>query len=206
MSGTKPLPDSLLDQFPLQTTVARMKNFPILGLSLIAITFLVSASPAHAGWGKVKVTDGAGNGVEAHSYPLGLGSGFTVQDANGDGYSHQKGIFGLHRSTKANLFGNGVKVSHFPIVGTSVKGQDMFGDSFKSKKFLGIGPRITTVNASGLHNVVGNIMHPNPQPYPMASSNGYGGNIDQYGNPLMPQGAPNMPQGMSGIQPGMPNP
>jgi hypothetical protein len=174
-----------------------MKILPILSFSAIAVSFLLGTAPAHAGWGKVKVSDGAGNGVEAHSYPLGLGKGFTVQDANGDVYSHQKGIFGLHRSTKANLFGNDVKVNHNFITGTSVKGQDMFGDSFKSKKFLGIGPRITTVNASGMHNVVGNLLHPNPQgPYPMAPNN-YAGNFDpQSGVPLM----------QPGMRPELPNP
>ena len=140
-AGTKKPSHSLLDHDPLYAVVNAMKINPAFSLSVIAVTLLLSATPAHAGWGKLKISDGAGNGVEAHNYPLGLGNGFTVQDANGDGYSHQKGIFGLHRSTKANLFGNNVKVSHFPIAGTSVRGQDMFGDSFKSKKFLGIGPR-----------------------------------------------------------------
>ncbi|MDR3613919.1 MAG: hypothetical protein P4L53_10135 [Candidatus Obscuribacterales bacterium] len=174
-----------------------MKTLPIFNISVLAALFVIGANPAHAGWGKLKITDGAGNGVEAHSYPLGLGKGFTVQDANGDEYSHQKGILGFRKSTKANLFGNGVKVSHNPITGTSVKGQDMFGDSFKSKRFLGIGPQITTVNASGMHNVIGNIMHPNPQgPYPMAPNN-YGANFDpQTGAPLM---APN-------LRPELPNP
>jgi hypothetical protein len=178
-----------------------MKFFPTLSFSVsfsvIVTAFLLSTTPAHAGWGKLTVSDGAGNGVEAHSYPLGLGSGFRVQDANGDGYAHKNGIFGLHHSTKASLLGNGVKVNRNFITGTSVQGQTMFGDSFKSKKFLGIGPRITTVNASGMHNVVGNLMHPNPQgPYPMAPNN-YASNVDpQSGDHTMP----------SGMRPEIPNP
>jgi hypothetical protein len=174
-----------------------MKIFPALSFSALVISFLLSTNSAHAGWGKVTVSDGAGNGVEAHSYPFGLGSGMRVQDANGDVYAHKKGIFGLHRSTQASLFGNGVKVNHNFITGTSLKGQDMFGDSFKSKKFLGIGPRITTVNASGMHNVVGNLIHPNAQgPYPTAPNNSTGNVDPQYNGSMMP----------SGMRPEIPNP
>jgi hypothetical protein len=171
----------------MKPDVRAMNNIPTLSFLVLGISFLLSTMPAHAGWGKLTVSDGAGNGVEAHSYPFGLGSGMRVQDANGDVYAHKKGIFGLHRSTQASLLGNGVKVNHNFITGTSLKGQDMFGDSFKSKKFLGIGPRITTVNASGMHNVVGNLMHPSPQgPYPTGPNN-YAGNGDpNYGGSVMP--------------------
>jgi hypothetical protein len=147
---------------------------------LALLTFsLQMNNAAHAGWGKLTVTDGAGDTVEAHNYPLGIGQGFKVQDQAGDKYGYKSNLFGIYHSTDASIFGNNVKVHHGLITGTSVQVNDMAGDTVKSKKFLGIGPRITTVNASGLHSMVSGLMQQSATPH--YDANAYAGNLLQPG-------------------------
>jgi hypothetical protein len=154
-----------------------MKKIRIYSLLALLTFGLQMNSAAHAGWGKLKVTDGAGDTVEAHNYPLGLGQGFKVQDQAGDKYGYHQNLFGIYRSTDASILGNNVKVHHGLITGTSVQVNDMVGDTVKSKKFLGIGPRITTVNASGLHSMVSGLMQQTATPH--YDPNAYAGNLLQ---------------------------
>ncbi|MFX4454795.1 hypothetical protein ABTA67_20180, partial [Acinetobacter baumannii] len=84
-------------------------------------------------------------------YLLGQKS-LVMQDANGDEVEHKQGLFGINRETGVSVLGNETTVKHGLLRRTSVEGHDMLGDSWKSKKtFLGLGPRVTTVNAKGVH-------------------------------------------------------
>ena len=135
-----------------------------------------------AGWGKLTVTDGSGDGVQVKHSLLGQKS-FVMQDANGDEVEHKRGLFGINRETGVDVMGNETTVKHGLLHRTSVEGHDMLGDSWKSKKtFMGLGPRVTTVNAKGVHDLIGNFMHGN------------------FPNQMMPQGPGMMPG------PGMQNP
>ena len=144
--------------------------------AIYALATLVSctlmARPANAGWGKLTVTDGAGDGLEMHQYPLGLGKGMQAQDQLGDSFGYKKGLFGVNRTTEGSVLGNGLKIHHGLISGTSVDAQSMFGDTVKSHKFLKIGPRITTVNLSGVHGVASSLLNHSATPNFMPSANG----------------------------------
>lgn len=136
----------------------RASQIAIIG-STLSVACMLSSSPAFAGWGKLTVTDGAGDGVQVKHYLLGQRS-LVMQDANGDEVVHKQGLFGINRETGVNVLGNGTTVKHGLLRGTSVEGQDMLGDSWKSKKmFMGLGPRITTVNAKGVSDLLGGLMH-----------------------------------------------
>lgn len=127
--------------------------------SALAIACLLSSSPAFAGWGKVTVSDGSGDGVQVKHYLLGQKS-LVMQDQNGDQIEHKEGLFGINRETGVDVLGNGTTVKHGLLRGTSVEGHDMLGDSWKSKKtFMGLGPRVTTVNAKGVHDMLDGLMH-----------------------------------------------
>ena len=140
------------------------------------LSFSMVASAAEAKWGKLTVTDGAGDGFEMHQYPLGLGKGMQAQDALGDSFGYKKGLFGINRTTEGSVLGNGLKIHHGLISGTSVDAQSMFGDKVKSRKFLGIGPRITTVDLSGVHGVAANLLHHSATPnFNPAANGGYTG-------------------------------
>jgi hypothetical protein len=120
---------------------------------------LLSSNPAFAGWGKFTITDGNGDGVQVKHYLFGQKS-LVMQDQNGDEVVHKQGLLGINRETGVNVLGNGTTVKHGLLRGTSVEGQDMLGDSWKSKKmFMGLGPRITTVNAKGVSDLLGGFMH-----------------------------------------------
>jgi hypothetical protein len=152
-----------------------MRKFGIYTFVALLTFSLQMNNAAHAGWGKVTVTDGSGDTVEAHSYPFGLGQGFKVQDQAGDKYGYKKGLFGINRTTDAAILGNDVKVHHGLISGTSIEGQSMFGDTVKSKKFLKIGPRITTVNVAGLHGIASGLLQQSATPH--YDPNAYAGNL-----------------------------
>jgi hypothetical protein len=128
-----------------------------LFLSLLLIGFSFKDAQAH--WGKVQVTDGQGDNLEIHQYPLGLGKGVQVQDKLGDSFGYKKGLFGINRDTNAAILGNDLKIHH-GLLGTSVDGQSMFGDTVKSHKFLKVGPRITTVNLQGMSGLASGLLHP----------------------------------------------
>jgi hypothetical protein len=127
--------------------------------SALSFACLLSSNPAFAGWGKLTVTDGNGDGVQVKHYLLGQKS-LVMQDSNGDQVEHKEGLFGINRETGVNVLGNGTTVKHGLLRGTSVEGQDMLGDSWKSKKmFMGLGPRVTTVNAKGVSDMLNGFMH-----------------------------------------------
>lgn len=168
------------------------------GYALVALMGLIVLNgPAEAKWGKLTVTDGSGDGFEMHQYPLGLGKGFQAQDQLGDSFGYKKGLFGINRTTEGSVLGNGVKIHHGLISGTSVDAQSMFGDTVKSHKFLKIGPRITTVNLQGVSGLANSMMHHSASPSFSPAGNGgfngpaIGSNPDAQ---MRPEVAP-MPQG-----------
>lgn len=130
-------------------------------VAVLAMNLIGTSAQAH--WGKVQVTDGSGDGIEVHSYPFGLGKGVHAQDQLGDSFGYKKGLFGINRTTEAQVLGNGFKVHH-GLLGTKVDGQSMFGDTVKSHKVLGIGPRITTVNLQGIHGVASGLLNHSAMP------------------------------------------
>lgn len=143
------------------------------GYALVALMGLIVLNgPAEAKWGKLTVTDGSGDGFEMHQYPLGLGKGFQAQDQLGDSFGYKKGLFGINRTTEGSVLGNGVKIHHGLISGTSVDAQSMFGDTVKSHKFMKIGPRITTVNLQGVSGLANSMMHHSASPSFAPTGNG----------------------------------
>jgi hypothetical protein len=153
-----------------------LRSTKYAGYTLVALGALAFLNgSAEAKWGKLTVTDGSGDNLEMHSYPLGLGKGWQAQDQLGDSFGYKRGIFGINKTTEGSVLGNNVKVHKGLISGTSVDAQDMFGDNVKSHKFLKIGPRITTVNVQGISGLANSMMHHSATPtFAPTANNGFG--------------------------------
>jgi hypothetical protein len=106
--------------------------------------------PAFAGWGKFTLTDNNGEQVVV-KHGL-FGKKTIVKDRFGDGFEHNKSIFGLTKDTKVSALGNDVHV-HKGLFGFGkTEGQDMLGDTVTSNKNLLF--RNTNVNLSGVNGLV----------------------------------------------------
>jgi hypothetical protein len=119
----------------------------------------------------------------------------AARDRLGDQYVNKKGILG-GEDKAVNVFGNRY-VKHrgaFGLGGTTVQASSILGDKIYSKKgFLGLGPRQTTVDLSGVSSVAQQLIGKlHPHPAMMMAPDGT----------MVPPGA--MPQGMMGAPPMVP--
>lgn len=107
-------------------------------------------APAHAGWGKLTVTTGAGDQVVVKRGLFGRKT--VVQDRLGDNFSTSHGWFGT-KSTEANVLGNGIRYNKGLFGISSASAHTLLGDNLESHK--GLFYRNTNVNLSGINSLVG---------------------------------------------------
>ncbi len=127
-------------------------RFAILLLAVCSIC----TSPTFAGWGKFTLTDDNGEQVTV-KHGL-FGKKTIVKDRWGDGFEHNRSIFGLTKDTKVSAIGNDVHV-HKGLFGFSkTQGQDMLGDTVTASK----NPLFhnTNVNLSGVNGLLDKYLGP----------------------------------------------
>jgi len=121
--------------------------------ALILLLLTLSRPAVAQGWGTVDVKSGFGDEVKVHHGLFGTRD-TEVKDRLGDGFIDKKGYFGT-KDEGVSVLGNGYQKHRGLIGGTQVEARDIFGDKVASKKtFLGLGPRVTSVDFSGVGSIV----------------------------------------------------
>jgi hypothetical protein len=133
---------------------------PLL-LLLVVLLFQVG-QPAKAGWGKLTVDSGSGDGfVVKHGL---FGHKTEVHDRLGDGFVKSRSILGT-KTEGVSVLGNGLTY-HKGLLGfSSGSAHTMLGDNLTTHG----NPlfRTTNVNLRGINSLLGNYLH-GPQPASVA--------------------------------------
>jgi hypothetical protein len=129
-----------------------------IALFVLAAALLGSASVAladddHHHWGSTDIRTGFGEEIYVNHGLFGTHE-TVMKDRLGDQYVKKHGLLGT-KDEGVSIFGNGYEKHKGLIGGTQAEAHDILGDRVISKKtFLGLGPRKTQVDLSGMGSVV----------------------------------------------------
>lgn len=140
----------------------------IAPLAVVLLCSFISATPASLALDTWEFKTGKGESVLVKKGLFGTKT-VRMKDRLGNGFEFDNSFLGSKKNS-VNFFGNGVSVEKNILGRSSIQGSTMLGDKIETKRsWFGLGPRRTSIDASGVTNLAEKLLTKKQAPVGLSS-------------------------------------